>query len=184
MERSNYINLSVDKDIIAINVSAEEQKMEALLQQILKVLCEKFHLIYWVEDLDLTIQQKHFEKKAFEYNQNDKKRFFVKRLPLLTVSEVTSDDVKFIVKNWNGSFQHTDTILAVSAFSQKLLPDEALKLNPVQYLKDENVLFVVTDGDNPDEYSAFGVYTRKENFPLIYDCIMSGIENIICIDSQ
>lgn len=184
MERSNYINLSVDKDIIAINVSAEEQKMETLLQQILKVLCEKYYLIYQIEDLDLTIQQEYFEKKAFEYNQNDKKRFFVKRLPLLTVSEVASDDVKFIVKNWNGSYQHTDTIFAVSTLSQKHLPDEALKFSPVQYLKDENVIFVITDGDNPDEYSAFGVYTRKENFPMIYDCIISGIENIFCIDSQ
>lgn len=48
-----------------------------------------------------------------------------------------------------------------------------------KFLNDSNVFFVITDGDDPDEYSAFEIYMRKEDFSFVYKIIFEEIENIV-----
>lgn len=179
MSENSYIDISTDDSIIAINVSAQDELMELFLQTLIARLCETFSLIYYVADPDLTAQRAHFGARAMELSDKNSIHRRKQSPCALIVTELTPTDAAFLAKNWNGSSQRTDRIIARSLLSKPDFTPEFFNQTPRACLKDENISFVVTDGDNLDAYSAFAIYMRKENFSQIRDCIVNSIEKIV-----
>ena len=179
MLENPYIDISTDGSVIAINVSAQDELMEHFLQPLITRLCETFSLIYYAADPDLTAQRAHFGIRATELS--DKNAVYPRKQSprALVVSELTPADAAFLAENWNGSSQRTDRIVAGSLLSEFDFTPAFFNQTPRACLKDENISFVITDGDNPDAYSAFAIYLRKENFSQIRDCVADGIEKIV-----
>ena len=180
MERN--INISVGK-IIAVNIVAEHKLMKKSLFDLLTVLKQKYLMIYKCVDTDLHEFQKHFADKSVSYKENDANKFIQKTFPELTVEEISDENIEFISNNWNGSFERSDIIIATTDLQKSNLID-VKTFNPAKCLKDPNVFFVVTDGENPDEYCAFSIYMRQEDFPFVYESIISGIKKITAKDSK
>jgi hypothetical protein len=171
------INISVNK-IISVNFVAKNQLMKKTLLELLVLLQQKYSLVYKCTDIDIYTFQKYFKNKEVSYKENDAKKFIIKKFPELIVKDVSNEDLEFISSNWNGCFERSDIIIATTDLQKSSILN-VRTFSPSNCLKDPKVFFVVTDGDNPDEYSSFGIYMRKEDFGLIYEGIISGIEQII-----
>ena len=159
---------------ISILINSSDSFYRDILFKMLKLLQKNHILVYRCSDLNLDCYVEYFGMENIDYYANDSKKFFIKKYPILIGKNITEDNLEFIANGWNGSFEREDTIVAaVPGYGSEAIELFGKYKNPYDLLNNPFIDFVITDGENPDDYQTVEIYMKKKSVSLIIDTIIS-----------